>query len=84
MDLCHRIKRNGYKIRFLSDCNIIHFGGKSSDFDKYFSRKKNLESRHKYMKKYFGAFGNYFSVFVELFFDRPLDFILRGIKRSNA
>ena len=38
MDLCHRIHLNGEKIRFLADCSITHYGGKSSEFNKYFSR----------------------------------------------
>ena len=41
----------------------------------------NLTSRHKYMKKYYGFIGYYFSMFIELIIDKKVDFLVRGIRK---
>lgn len=55
VDLCKRVKTNGYEIIFDPSSSIIHYGGGSSDKVKEFSMIKDIESRFYYFKKYYNG-----------------------------
>lgn len=55
MDICRRVKELGYKIWFLKNYSVTHFGGKSStDIGK--QKEVYYTSQDYYFKKYYGAF----------------------------
>jgi GT2 family glycosyltransferase len=56
VDLCYQIKKIGFKLFYLADEEVVHFGGKSVEnvLMNNFSALKQRESNHKYMVKNFG------------------------------
>lgn len=54
VDLCRRIWDEGYKIYFLHDCSIIHYGSHSTKNADFALRKKMYGDIYRYYKNYFG------------------------------
>ena len=54
-DLCYRTKRAGYKVFFVHDARVIHFGGKSCE-QRWgdFTILKYLASKHIFIRKHYG------------------------------
>jgi hypothetical protein len=66
VDLCRRIIEGGWKIYYLSETEIIHYCGASSNkAGNYFSVLMKYESIWKYMEKYYGKLGaGFYKLFV--------------------
>ena len=57
IDLCYRIRRNGWPIYYLAEEEIYHFGGASSGqrSEKSFTAIMVRESNHKFLKNNYGS-----------------------------
>jgi len=58
VDLCYRIKQEGWKLYYLADEEIIHYAGVSSKqkSNNYFSILMQKESNYYFINKHFGKF----------------------------
>jgi GT2 family glycosyltransferase len=57
IDLCYRIKKAGYKIFYLPDIKVIHYGNKSSLQVPGEVSLWKLKSKLSYFKKHYGSLG---------------------------
>ena len=58
VDLCYRIKQEGWKLYYLANEKIIHYAGVSSNqkSNKHFSTIMQKESNYYFINKHFGKF----------------------------
>lgn len=57
-DWCYRVRQAGYKIYFLPDAEIIHYGGRSSEHAPIQSLNRQYESQAKFVQKHYSrAYG---------------------------
>ncbi|MBN1593226.1 MAG: glycosyltransferase [Candidatus Coatesbacteria bacterium] len=56
-DLCYRTKKAGYKVFFVHDAEVVHFGGRSCE-QRWgdFTVLKYLASKHIFIRKHYGRF----------------------------
>lgn len=60
-DLCYRIKKAGKKICFVPDCQIIHWGGRSTSQSPLRMFKQDHRSRYLFMRKHYNSLTTFFS-----------------------
>lgn len=53
LDLCYRIKQNGFKVFYLSDTEIIHYKGESTKRSSIDETKIFYDAMHLFVKKHF-------------------------------
>lgn len=86
VDLCRRIKTDGYIILFSPNQNIIHLGGGSASHQSWISHKYVTISKIKYFKKHFKGITKYLLITILFFgnFMRSiLNLLLAIIKLDN-
>lgn len=54
-DLCYRLNEAGWKVFFVPDAQIIHYGGQSSKMDVGRTSVDLCRSKYKFMKKHYGV-----------------------------
>lgn len=55
-DLCHRMKLKGWKVFYIPDGEIIHYGGKTIKRNSTYEVDLGLKAAYYYHKKYYGGF----------------------------
>lgn len=53
-DLCYRLNKAGWKVCFVPDAQIIHYGGQSSKLDVGRTSVDLCKSKYRFMKKHYG------------------------------
>lgn len=76
-DLCYRIKKAGKKICFVPDCQIIHWGGKSTSQEPTAMFQEDHKSRYRFMKKHYRLPTVVFSEWI-IFVGVGLRMVIRG------
>lgn len=56
-DLCKRIARNGWGVRYVSDAEVCHCGGSSTDSVRMAAAIEMMRSRLQYLRKHYGWSG---------------------------
>jgi GT2 family glycosyltransferase len=54
-DLCYRLKKDGWKVIFLPDAQVIHYGGRSSRLDVNRTSIQLCRSKYIFMQKHYGS-----------------------------
>lgn len=54
-DLCYRLKARGWRIFFLPDARVIHYGGESSKLDVNRTSVELYRSKCRFMRKHYGV-----------------------------
>jgi GT2 family glycosyltransferase len=54
-DLCFRLKKHHWKVYFVPDVSIVHFGGQSSKLDTKRTSVELYRSKYRFMKKHYGT-----------------------------
>jgi N-acetylglucosaminyl-diphospho-decaprenol L-rhamnosyltransferase len=54
MDFCFRTKLDGWKVYYLAEAKVVHYGGKSSESNPTFGFIEFHRAQHLYYAKYFG------------------------------
>jgi GT2 family glycosyltransferase len=54
IDLCYRLKCNDWKVFFIPDARVIHYGGQSSKLDVNRTSVELCRSKYKFMRKHYG------------------------------
>lgn len=57
-DLCRRVKAEGFRVRYVTDAEIVHYGARSYSHAKPFSLLKTCEGRLHYARKWGGRRGH--------------------------
>jgi GT2 family glycosyltransferase len=52
VEYCHRIRQAGWKLFYLSDTSIIHYGGESTKQNKHALQAENVRNLRKFFSKY--------------------------------
>jgi GT2 family glycosyltransferase len=71
LDLCFRVKKLGFKIYFLGEIEVTHFGAISSSYSKASTIRSGIAEVH--------ALYNYFKKNKSLFYARSYQFIIRTL-----
>lgn len=53
-DLCYRMRMNNWKVFFIPDARVIHYGGQSSKLDINRTSVELCRSKYKFMRKHYG------------------------------
>jgi len=53
-DLCYRLKAAGWKVFYLPDASVIHYGGQSARLDVNRTSVELCRSKHRFMGKHYG------------------------------
>ena len=55
LDLCYRVQKNGYKVFYISETEIIHYKGESTKRSKIDETKIFYDAMHLFVKKHFSS-----------------------------
>ncbi len=55
LDLCYRVQKNGYKVFYVSETEIIHYKGESTKRSKIDETKIFYDAMHLFVKKHFSS-----------------------------
>ncbi|MBI2843218.1 MAG: glycosyltransferase family 2 protein [Armatimonadetes bacterium] len=53
-DICYRLKKAGWKVFFLPEARVIHYGGQSSKLDVCRTSVELYKSKYRFMRKHYG------------------------------
>lgn len=67
IDLCTRIRKAGWEIHYLSDINIVHYGGRSVRHNLLHALVEYRKSQAYFVREYYGFFGGLFIRLLLLF-----------------
>jgi len=89
VDWCFRIKKRGWKIYFIPEAEIIHYGGQSAWPNMSKMRIEGYKSRHKFFKKHYGILSEWIVKQMDLWglilktLYRTATLSINSIKESN-